>query len=126
MSLKLKHEIFEDYLWVEFTGNRNIGKEVVEVIAILKQVATIARTADKKSIMIVSKIKGRLPVASAFGISESFKSIGWLQDFKIAGVVPNHINFVNLSILETIMVNLGYECKIFHHENKAKKWLLSI
>ncbi len=126
MSLKLKHKAFKDYLRVEFNGNRTPGQEVEEGIATWKQVADIARKVKLNRIMVVSKVKGRLPAVSAFNITESLDIIGWQQDFIIAGVAPDKIAFTNLSIFETIMQNLGYEGKMFENESDAKKWLLSI
>lgn len=126
MSLKLKHKTFEDYLRVEFNGKRTAGQELEEGIATWKQVAYIARKVKLNRIMVVSKVKGRLPAVSAFNITESLDIIGWQQDFIIAGVAPDKIAFTNLSIFETIMQNLGYEGKMFENEGDAKKWLLNI
>ena len=126
MSLKLKHKAFGNYLRVEFNGKRTPGQEVEEGITSWKQVADNARKVELNRIMAVSKVKGRLPAVSAFRITESLDIIGWQQDFIIAGVAPDKIAFTNLSIFETIMQNLGYECKLFKNESDAKKWLLSI
>ncbi len=125
-SLKLKHKAFDNYLRVEFNGKRAPGQEVVEGIATWKQVADIARKVELNRIMVVSKVKGRLPAVSAFSITESLDIIGWQQDFIIAEVAPDKIAFTNLSIFETIMHHLGYEGKMFENESDAKKWLLSI
>ncbi len=66
MSLKLKHKAFDNYLRVEFNGKRTPGQEVEEGIASWKQVADIARKVKLNRIMVVSKVKGRLPTVSAF------------------------------------------------------------
>ncbi|NNK75568.1 MAG: hypothetical protein HKP42_05835 [Maribacter sp.] len=126
MSIAIKHKVFKDFLRVEFKGKRTPGEELEEGIAAWKQVADIARSTSLNRIMVVSRVKGRLPVESAFNITQSLDIIGWQVDFIIAGVVPDKIAFTNLSIFETIMQNLGYEGKIFEQEGDAKKWLLSI
>jgi len=126
MPLKLKHKVFGEYLWVEFTGNRTSGQEVEEGINAWKQVADIAKMENQNRIMVISKVRGRLPIVSAFSITESLDIIGWQHDFIVAGVAPDKIAFTNLSIYETIMQNLGYEGKMFENENEAKKWLLDI
>jgi len=126
MSIQLKHKVFKDYLRVEFNGVRTPGQELEEGIAAWKQVADMARSTNLNRIMVVSRVKGRLPVESAFNITQSLGIIGWQVDFIIAGVVPDKIAFTNLSIFETIMQNQGYEGKIFEQEGDAKKWLLSI
>ncbi len=125
MSLKIKHNVFEDYLWIEFSGNRTPGKEVEEGIGAWKQVASIAKKVNQSRMIVVSKVIGRLPVVSAFNITDSLEIIGWQQDFIVAGVAPNKMAFANLSIYETIMQNLGYESKMFVNESDAKKWLLN-
>ncbi|MCP4976138.1 MAG: hypothetical protein GY931_08250 [Maribacter sp.] len=81
---------------------------------------------NQNRIMVVSKVKGRLPIVSAFNITESLDIIGWQPDFIVAGVAPDKIAFTNLLIFETIMQNLGYEGKMFENENEAKKWLLDL
>lgn len=125
MSLKVKHKVFQDYLWIEFTGNRTPGNEIEEGIATWKKVADLAKELNRNRLMVVSKVVGRLPALSAFRITESLDIIGWQHDFIVAGVAPDKINFTNLSIFETIMQNLGYEGKMFANEGHAKKWLLS-
>ncbi|MBT8308377.1 MAG: hypothetical protein KJN85_15665 [Maribacter sp.] len=125
MSLKVKHRVFQDYLWIEFTGNRTPGNEIEEGIATWKKVADLAKELNRNRLMVVSKVVGRLPALSAFSITESLDIIGWQHDFIVAGVAPDKINFTNLSIFETIMQNLGYEGKMFENEGHAKKWLLS-
>ncbi|MBT8298828.1 MAG: hypothetical protein KJO52_10875 [Maribacter sp.] len=126
MSIAIKHKVFKDFLRVEFKGKRTPGEELEEGIAAWKQVADMARSTNLNRIMVVSRVKGRLPVESAFNITQSLDIIGWQVDFIVAGVVPDKIAFTNLSIFETIMQNLGYEGKIFEQEGDAKKWLLSI
>ncbi|NND79181.1 MAG: hypothetical protein HKN53_04725 [Maribacter sp.] len=126
MSIAIKHKVFKDFLRVEFKGKRTPGEELEEGIAAWKQVADMARNTNLNRIMVVSRVKGRLPAESAFNITQSLDIIGWQVDFIIAGVVPDKIAFTNLSIFETIMQNLGYEGKIFEQEGDAKKWLLSI
>ncbi len=70
--------------------------------------------------MVVSKVKGRLPIVSAFNITESLDIIGWQPDFIVAGVAPDKIAFTNLLIFETIMQNLGYEAKCLKMKMKPK------
>ncbi len=126
MPLKLKYRVFEAYLWVEFTGHRTSGQEVEEGIKTWKQVADIARKENQNRIMVVTKVKGRLPIVSVFNITDSLDVIGWRPDFIVAGVAPDKIAFTNLSIYEIIMQNHGYEGKMFENENEAKKWLLDV
>ena len=125
MPLKLKHALNQDYLKVEILGNRTPGNEVAESKEIWKAVADLANKEKKYKVLALMKVKGRLPINSAFEIAESAGSLGWSQNHKLAVVAGSEAVLMNIRLSEMIMTNLGYEMKLFGSTRMARKWLLS-
>ena len=115
MSLAFKHKIFRRYLRVEISGERTPGSEVRETLEIWKEIAKIAVAEDRMKILTIMKISGRLPMDSAFQVAKSAELIGWRRNFKLAVVAPR----------KSVLVNLGYEVKMFSSYWRGKRWLLS-
>ncbi len=125
MSLKLKQKQFRTHLRVEISGVRTPGSEVKESLEIWKQIAELCNRSDHTKVLAIMKLTGRLPMDSAFQIAKSAELIGWSRKFKLAVVAPRTVTLINIQFSETILVNLGYEVKMFASARKAKKWLLS-
>ena len=125
MPLQLKYRLYRTYLRVEIRGSRTPGSEVTESMDIWGQIADLCNQFQRKKILAVMKISGRLPLDSAFKIAKSAEHIGWSRSYKLAVVAPSKIILVNIQFSETILINLGYDVKMFSTKWRAKRWLLS-
>jgi hypothetical protein len=124
MSVQLTYQVFRDYIRIELKGKRSEQNQLEEGIRMWKEIVGICEKERRKRILTISNIEGRLSLGSSFKLTDSLEAIGWKFDYKIAGVATVDILFMSLMMLETIMVNNGYECKMFKSERQAKKWLL--
>ncbi len=125
MRLQLKHKPFNTHLRVEIKGARTPGSEVRESLEIWKQIAKLCSQLHQTKILAIMKLSGRLPMESAFQIAKSADIIGWSKDFKLAVVAPEPATLVNIQFSEMILLDLGYDIKMFSSPRKAKKWLLA-
>ncbi|MDX1314009.1 MAG: hypothetical protein R3356_00790 [Eudoraea sp.] len=125
MPLILKHSLNRDYLKIEILGKRTPGNEVSESKELWKKVADLLKVAKRDRILAIMKVEGRLPMSSAFEIAESAADLGWSRDYKMAVVAGSEAVLMNIRLSETILVNLGYEIKLFGSTRMARKWLLS-
>ena len=125
MPVVLDYILNKDYLKVEISGVRKPGHEEKEMIDIWIRVADLCAQFNQWKVLAIMKIRGRLPIDSAYKIAKASDDYVWNRSYKLAVVAPEDKLFMNIKLSETLWVNMGFEAKLFSSGWRAKKWLLS-
>ena len=123
MSYNLTYKEKEDHLRVEISGEWNKGKEAEEVISAWSQIVEICHAKNINHILAIGKVEGSLLPMAAYDMAKFPDNHGWSRKFKVAVVTLGSSLKSNL-FAETVIVNRGYDVKMFDNETDAKTWLL--
>ena len=123
MSYNLNFKEKGDHIRVEISGEWTKGKEEEEVIGAWSQVVTLCQAKNINHILAIGKVTGRLPTMSAYNMAKFPDKHGWSRKFKVA-VVPLGASLKSNLFAETVLVNRGFDVKVFDNEQDAKIWLL--
>ena len=105
-----------NYLRVEVSGQRILGKEVESALEVWKLVATTCKEKNVCKVLAVFDLTGRYPFFSAHSIADSFASAGWENGWKLAFVDLKETSLQNNLHAETVVVNRGVNGKTFDNE----------
>lgn len=123
MSYNLNFKEKEDHIRVEISGEWTKGKEAEEVISAWSQVVKICHKQNINNILAIGKVTGHLLPMAAYDMAKFPDNHGWSRKFKVA-VVPLGASLKSNLFAETVLVNRGFDVKVFDNEQDAKIWLL--
>jgi hypothetical protein len=124
MPHKLIFQKNPDHVRVEVSGESTPGKEMNEVVDILKQATEICHKEGIKRILAIFDVPGKLPSMAGFDFVELSNKFNWDTHFKLAVVYLHEERLISARFAETVAVNRGYMVKLFENEQEAKSWLL--
>jgi len=122
MSYNLNFKEKENHIRVEISGEWTKGKEAKEVMSAWSQIAEICHSKKINNILAIGKITGHLRPMAAYDMAKFPSNHGWSRKYKVA-IVALRSSFSSNLFSETVLVNRGYDVKMFDNEKDAKTWL---
>jgi hypothetical protein len=113
-----------DHLRVEVSGDWTPGNELSDSVSVWIQTADACREKGLTRVLSVWDVPGHLPPLDAYELGRIAESIGWERRFKLAVVHLHESRLKDSRFVETVVVNRGYQVKVFGNEPSALAWLL--
>lgn len=125
MNYTLEHIIYPEYLEIGIRGVINPSNEQRDAFERWRMIADLCKQTSKTRVLVISYFTGNYTLNTSFNLVDKAQNLGWNLKYKLAMVVLDGDRFAKLTFIETAMVNVGYEMKLFRNKRSAKKWLLA-
>ena len=125
MAQKITFEEKGDFIRIEVSGDRVIGKETEDTFITWSKVADKCRETGISNVLAIIKLSGRLPADTSYITVRKAYEFGWSRDFSLALVYTNEDSLRDKFFTELVANSRGYTMKIFNNEQDASVWLLN-
>ena len=124
MSLYVSHTVFQKYLDVVIKGERTLGDELHEMIAIWQEIFDLSRRYGLNYIMSRDKTKGRFPLNAQINFALRMEEMGCTKDHRIACLAYSNQSFDDQQLIVKYVRAQGFHSQLFNKEVEALEWLL--
>ena len=114
----------KDIIRVIVSGDRTPGKEVDDAIELITEITKASIEKGLNRVLAIWKVKGELPVMQAWNLGNVLDSSDLARNIKLATVNLDLDSRRGNVFTENVVVNRGYNWKVFDNEEVAKSWLL--
>lgn len=125
MNYTLEHIIYPEYMEIDIRGVINPSNEQRDAFERWRMIADLCKQTNKTRVLVISYFTGNYTLNTSFNLVDKAQNLGWNLEYKLAMVVLDRDRFAKLTFIETAMVSVGYEMKLFKNKRNAKKWLLT-
>lgn len=103
----------------------NPEQALKEALARWENVFEIARRTERDHILALMQFNATLDLQSKFQLTTSADLLGMDKKFRLAVVVREEQNYIDLMFTQTALNRLGYQMHLFRNRRKALRWLIS-
>ena len=123
MAYETKYTNTADLIAVEVFGKRKKGKEVLEAVGFLEEIAGRCIKSNVSKVLIISHITGFITTQDVMNILSIFSNNVFSHGLKIAVFFIQSDSDRYNSFTEFIAKNRGLDMKVFNSEEEARVWL---
>lgn len=124
MAYKLSCKIKNDFIEYHVSGEREMGMEASAARQMAMDLNKLSERCGLYKVLFITKQSGDFPKLDLFGLMEELHFHSLVGHLKIAIVNLNEEVHSDLSFIETIAVQHGFDFKVFINKNRGKRWLL--
>lgn len=123
LPYRLEFEEEDDLLVVRVWGDRAAGDAAANARATWEQLAAACRDRGRSRVLVFSWVTGRYSTFDAFDANASLEQQGIERWWKIAFVNLDPPSQYALRFAETVLLNRGFNVRLFSDETAARAWL---
>ncbi len=113
-------------LRVQVEGDRSRGDLVAEATRAWRKIAADCADAGCNQILVVTAATGSFPTLDAYIINSILNEYGVQRTWSIAFVSLDTESYRDVEFAETVIVNRGFDAKVFRTEGEALDWLKAL
>ena len=109
----------------DYVEARSTGEKSYQTAEMLwAEITRVCQEHQCFRVLGIAESSRQMPVMDSINHDRLFRQFGVTPQYKIAWTESNAVEFEKLKNLETILLNRGYQGKVFTDVDQARAWLL--